>query len=362
MSDGYDSDPSGYAEEPHPYAQDPSQGRPRPRPRHSQGYDRQGHYVYYSSSSATPRNVDYVPRPPASLRGVASHEEEPNYKYSSGLPNSQSYDGSHAPDNEDRTYIREHAPGFEAQYDPVGQAHSYEGEFDNREEVPSHEDDQHYQPRRSRPRANTRTRYASPTTRYGFHRGSSYLGEVGGPVPGHPMSLPSESVLDPRYMVQLPQYYREGKVFSILWHENDGRAGGTLVSRGPLFRGRFGEPIYSTIRRMVVFRQYEQCSWCFAITTYNGRGVAKRGVNPDKHAIVYMRGTRPTLGPGEPRMIKEPLEVAPETPDEHLDPMSRLNFSKIYTVEHNVKVLPIGQIPSRSMIRFREYARYELAV
>jgi hypothetical protein len=99
-----------------------------------------------------------------------------------------------------------------------------------------------------------------------------------------------------------------------------------------------------------------------AITTYNGRGVAKRGVDPDKHAIVYMRGTTPTPGAGEPRMVKEPLEVVPENLGENLDYMSRLNFSKIYTVEHNVKVLPIGRISSRSMTRFREYARYELAL
>ena len=61
-------------------------------------------------------------------------------------------------------------------------------------------------------------------------------------------------------------------------------------------------------------------------------------------------------------MAKEPLEVVPENPSENLDYMSRLNFSKIYTVEHNVKVLPIGRISSRSMTRFLEYARYELAL
>ncbi|KAL4749171.1 hypothetical protein BDW72DRAFT_140391 [Aspergillus terricola var. indicus] len=342
MSDGYDSDPSAYAEEPHPYAQDPRQEGPR----HAQGYDTRGHYAYYSSSSAIPRHV-IVPEDPAPSRGASGHEEESYYTYSSGWQNNQMYD-------------RSREPGYEAQFNEYGQEPGYEDQFDDREEASPYGNDPHYHSRPDRHQTNTHTGYAPPTAQPRRHRGH-YPEEVM-PTPGHPMSLSSQSVLDPRYMVQPPHYYREGKVFSILWHENDGRAGGTLVSRGPLYLGRFGEPIYSTIRRMVVFRQYEQCSWCFAITTYNGRGVAKRGVDPDKHAIVYMRGTMPTLGAGEPRMIKEPLEVAPENPDERLDSMSRLNFSKIYTVEHNVKVLPIGRISSRSMTRFREYARYELAL
>ncbi|KAL4820316.1 hypothetical protein BDW67DRAFT_115689 [Aspergillus spinulosporus] len=342
MSDGYDSDPSAFAEEPHPYARDPRQGDPR----YAQGYDPQSQYGYYSSSSAIPRHV-MVPEDPASSRGTSGREEESYYTYSSGRSNSQMYD-------------RSHEPRYEAQFNEYGWEPDYEDQFDDRQEASRYENDPHYHTESARHHTNTHAGYAPLTTQPGRHR-DHHPREVM-PTPGHPISLPLESVLDPRYMVQQPHYYREGKVFSILWHENDGRAGGTLVSRGPQYRGRFGEPIYSTIRRMVVFRQHGQCSWCFAITTYNGRGVAKRGVDPDKHAIVYMRGTRPTPGAGEPRMVKEPLEVAPENPDEHLDSMSRLNFSKIYTVEHNVKVLPIGRISSRSMTRFREYARHELAL
>ncbi|CBF69602.1 hypothetical protein AN6373.2 [Aspergillus nidulans FGSC A4] len=339
MSDGYDSDRSAYAEEPHPYARGARQGRPH----HAQGYDVQSHYAYYSSSREIPRHVT-VPENPTSSRGTSGHEEEPHYIYSSGRSNSHIYDEGHE-------------PGYEAQFIQYDQEPDYEDQFDEREETSRYGND--YRLGTTRRNTNTQVEYPPHTVQLGPYRGS--YPEVM-PTPGHPMSLPSQSVLDPRYMVQPPHYYREGKVFSILWHENDGRAGGTLVSRGPLYRGRFGEPIYSTIRRMVVFRQYEQCSWCFAITTYHGRGVAKRGVDPDKHAIVHMRGTTPTLGVGEPRMAKEPLEVVPENPSENLDYMSRLNFSKIYTVEHNVKVLPIGRISSRSMTRFLEYARYELAL
>lgn len=93
------------------------------------------------------------------------------------------------------------------------------------------------------------------------------------------------------------------------------------------------------------------------ISTYGGRGVAKRSVDPDTHAVLYLRGTQPAQGSDEPRMIKQPLEVVVESRDETMNPMSRLNFGKIYTVDHDVKVLPVGRVTSRSMMRFIQYAR-----
>jgi hypothetical protein len=95
------------------------------------------------------------------------------------------------------------------------------------------------------------------------------------------------------------------------------------------------------------------------ITTYGGKGVAKAGVDPSKHAIVYMRGSVPNPNADEPRMTKEPLEVEPARYDEKLDEMSRLNFGKVYTVEHNVKVHNVGMISRTSMAKFKGYARNE---
>ncbi|KAL3452806.1 hypothetical protein BJX65DRAFT_154895 [Aspergillus insuetus] len=99
--------------------------------------------------------------------------------------------------------------------------------------------------------------------------------------PGHPNRVSTQGELDPRmsvvrdseefqlsvpgYVVQDLDYFVTGKVFSILWHENDGRDGranNTHVSNGPLFRGRYNQAIYSTIRRMVVLRAFGQYSWC----------------------------------------------------------------------------------------------------
>ncbi|KAE8354909.1 hypothetical protein BDV28DRAFT_155790 [Aspergillus coremiiformis] len=154
------------------------------------------------------------------------------------------------------------------------------------------------------------------------------------------------------------------QVFAVLWHENIGPTAPSRSTRSgasdlELTVGRFGERIYSDIRRMVVFREQDQCCWCYPVNTYGGQGVAKPSVDPSKHAIIHMKATAPYCGPNEPRMTKDPLEVIPASYDQKLDPMSRLNFGKIYTVEHNVKVLPVGMISEDSIARFQNYARRE---
>ena len=55
-------------------------------------------------------------------------------------------------------------------------------------------------------------------------------------------------------------------------------------------------------------------------------------------------------------MTKDPLEVTPDTWDQKLDRMSRLNFGKVYTVEHNVKVMSVGKISRSSMPKLLGYA------
>ena len=46
-------------------------------------------------------------------------------------------------------------------------------------------------------------------------------------------------------------------------------------------------------------------------------------------------------------MTKKPIKVNP-LPTQKLDPLSRINFAKIYTVEHNVRIMPVGQVAEDS--------------
>jgi len=48
-------------------------------------------------------------------------------------------------------------------------------------------------------------------------------------------------------------------------------------------------------------------------------------------------------------LSKPPIRVDPISLREQLDPKSRINFSKIYTVEHNTKVSFVGPVHESSM-------------
>jgi hypothetical protein len=101
--------------------------------------------------------------------------------------------------------------------------------------------------------------------------------------------------------------------------------------------------------------------------TYQGQGTRKAGVKPQDHAIIYTedkkkiggkskRGSeKPTEAEGEEKLSKRPIRMAPKTSRDQLDPLSRLNYAKIYTVEYNLKVHFIGEIHRDSIKYFTRY-------
>jgi hypothetical protein len=89
--------------------------------------------------------------------------------------------------------------------------------------------------------------------------------------------------------------------------------------------------------------------------TYNGQGTSKRGVDASSHAIAYMSNSHPVRLASETGMTKQPICIDPAGPDQRLHQMTRINFAKIYTIEHNVKVKNIGTVAGKSMDHFRRY-------
>ena len=92
------------------------------------------------------------------------------------------------------------------------------------------------------------------------------------------------------------------------------------------------------------------------ISTYGGRGTLKPGLNPESHAIIYMSNTFPRREQEETKMTKEPISIDPAQ-GQKLHQMSRINFEKVYTVEHNVKVMNVGNTSSNSMPKLTQYWR-----
>jgi hypothetical protein len=173
-------------------------------------------------------------------------------------------------------------------------------------------------------------------------------------------------LMDESYRVQESSFFSVGRVFAILWHTNTGHSSlpqnqqhqGNEFRSGITHSGRFNVPILSHIQRMVVVNKAHGFCWCLPVNTYNGKGVAKKGFNDSDraaHSIIYMRGEDPYQADDEPDFTKRPIMVIPVAPDQKLDPMSRLNFGKVHTVEHNVRVMPVGRIDPKSLPYFEAY-------
>jgi len=125
-----------------------------------------------------------------------------------------------------------------------------------------------------------------------------------------------------------------------------------------MYTVKYGEKIHSKIRRFVVVKpyEYEGHSICLPLTTYQSQGTKKRGVDPKTHAAVHPENGKALFAPGEARELgTRPFEVHLYSSKETLDAMTRLNFSKPCTVEHNVKVMTIGSILPGELGRLYKY-------
>jgi len=150
----------------------------------------------------------------------------------------------------------------------------------------------------------------------------------------------------------------------ILWSEpagDGGQKGGTR--NGSHFSTTWlGERVYTEIRRFIVINNKGTSSQCIPIQTYGGRGAVKRSLVIQDHAIVYTeyQGVGPPRAlPGEEGINKRPLRMKPnmDHPESRLDKASRINFGKVYAIEHNVRVLNIGKISDEDMHLLVHYYR-----
>ncbi|KAK3685666.1 hypothetical protein B0T22DRAFT_225838 [Podospora appendiculata] len=160
------------------------------------------------------------------------------------------------------------------------------------------------------------------------------------PTTGHGLT----EELDARYVVEASNRFMPGEVFKILWSEPLGAGGRTENMSVWGERSHLGQKFYIGFRRFIVVANDEGHCTCVPILTYERRACTKRGVKPQKHGIVCQVGSRPRAIEGEPKLGFRPVRMALDYPSEKLAPESRVNYSKLVTVEHNVKVYFIGRI------------------
>ncbi|KFZ08885.1 hypothetical protein V502_09088 [Pseudogymnoascus sp. VKM F-4520 (FW-2644)] len=141
------------------------------------------------------------------------------------------------------------------------------------------------------------------------------------------------------------------QILKVVWTEPEGHSRSRQKEKanfqvtGP---SKYGERAYTSIRRFIIIKSYEGHSTCLPILTYGHRGTAKPGVKPDHHAIIYSRGRLSSMVSEEQELVNEPIRIEMNSPRHTLDSMSRINYAKIYTVEHNVMVSFIGRVHADS--------------
>ncbi|ODA78952.1 hypothetical protein RJ55_04542 [Drechmeria coniospora] len=170
----------------------------------------------------------------------------------------------------------------------------------------------------------------------------------GPPTPKAHLSAEGEfyEVLDPRYRLEHSSRFQPGEIFKVHWSEPQGSGNehAPSVSDKQEIQNRFGTKFFVGFRRFVVVANDHGHSTCVPVLTYGGKGCKKKGVKPAKHGIIHERGHKARLLDGEPKLGFPPVRVEITEEGEALTKDSRVNYSKLVTVEHNVKVFFIGAV------------------
>ncbi|KAF2257550.1 hypothetical protein CC78DRAFT_222639 [Lojkania enalia] len=214
-------------------------------------------------------------------------------------------------------------------------------------------------------------------------------GRLNTPVPV-PVPVPA---LDSRYETirDGKRYFRKGKVFMTYWTEPKGEStmatvhhdpnvayqppapsssgfpaqphslDNTIATEDPELPALGNLPIseelhtaasstHGKTRRFVVIRSKSKHCLCLPIHTYSRQATSKPGTNPEDHAPLVREGSEPEFHPHEQQdKLKQSLSIIIEDDGIPWSPLSRINFSKVYTVEYNLRVRKIGRIEPKSV-------------
>ncbi|TVY30732.1 hypothetical protein LHYA1_G000398 [Lachnellula hyalina] len=184
---------------------------------------------------------------------------------------------------------------------------------------------------------------------------------------------PDKERLDPRYHCigekEQRKFWKVGRVFMMLWTEpaaEGSTRNGTHYSKTKAFTVRYvallsskkaTETASARTSISMTYKRRKLMTCDSPIHTYNGQATLKPNLpERQQHAIIYTSRDCPPerfneLTDGtivKENLSKDPIRVRSEQKDIEgdLGACSRLNYSKIYTVEHYIRVLNIGMVES----------------
>ncbi|KFY43827.1 hypothetical protein V494_01791 [Pseudogymnoascus sp. VKM F-4513 (FW-928)] len=176
----------------------------------------------------------------------------------------------------------------------------------------------------------------------------------------------AEARLWQEFQVASSKEFKIGYVFKVVWNEPGRNEPGVKRTRSSrTFIS--SELAYNAIRRFVILKSRPGYSLCCPISTYGGHGTSYPGVKYADHAIIFTESKSaippltisqpPSEAEGERPLPNPPICVELISQRHHLDVMSRINYAKVYTIEHNTKVCFIGKIHKESIREF--FAAYD---
>ncbi|TEY52510.1 hypothetical protein BOTCAL_0257g00030 [Botryotinia calthae] len=171
-----------------------------------------------------------------------------------------------------------------------------------------------------------------------------------------------QETLDERYKIHgglaQDEFWKVGRVFMMQWTEPAGTYSDSTYPKMCAHR---------EIARFVVLSKDYGHSVCCPIQTYST--LKSNLPAPDRHAIIYTSPIYPSEHYYETHdgsliyenLVLDPIRVDSERDDvdSQLHPLSILNYSKVYIIEHYVLVLNIGMVASESINTFTQQSGWD---
>ncbi|EHA52310.1 hypothetical protein MGG_13309 [Pyricularia oryzae 70-15] len=159
-------------------------------------------------------------------------------------------------------------------------------------------------------------------------------------------------ITDARFQRYESSDFRPGAVFETFWAEPMA----ALSQYTTAFQA--GKSAQVSTHRFIIVGNLDNHSYCVPIVTYGRQGCKKKGVKPHRHGIAYSGQVPPQMLENEPELGHHPARVylKPDIPD--LLPESRVDYSTLCTVLHNVEVLFIGFVLMDDFLNVVQPATY----
>jgi hypothetical protein len=164
-----------------------------------------------------------------------------------------------------------------------------------------------------------------------------------------------EAVLYSGHSGKPSMFFKVGRVFEMLWPDIVGDGATQVTSLEQSDQPATSRVISSKVRRFVIIRENRDYCSALPVATYGKQGVGKPGVVKSEHCVIYTGSQPPQISQQEIPSMEEgamrtpALKLDPSDPTEKLDPMSRVDFGKVYTIAHAVMVKSLGSLGSRSI-------------